>query len=58
MNQYVRTLCSSEWIPIQEVAIEFVDVSENVYGEDVITYKCSMCGEIHSSIVISRGYED
>lgn len=56
MNTYVRCSCQEEWLPTDEV--EFVDIQENVYGEDVLAYLCSCCGEVHESVVISRGYSE
>ncbi len=35
--------------------VEFVDVSENVYGEDSFTFICPGCDEKQTSLVRSNG---
>lgn len=44
----VTLSCNSERIDEREV--EFVNIEENFYGEDVLTFKCPRCGEIHKSL--------
>lgn len=52
MTDYIRPIqvvltCNKEYI--NEEAVEFVDISEDFQGHDVMTYRCPRCGEIHNS---------
>lgn len=40
--------CSGDKVPETEVAFE--NVESNVFGEDVLTFVCPQCGQIHKSV--------
>jgi predicted RNA-binding Zn-ribbon protein involved in translation (DUF1610 family) len=44
---YVVLECTKE--KVKESKIKFVDIEENLYGEDVLTFECPKCGETHKS---------
>jgi hypothetical protein len=43
----VRLECTGEFV--EESEVEFLDISENIFGEDVMLYLCPVCGEEHES---------
>ena len=47
MNECYCSVCKT-WYNTQEV--EFINVEENVYGEDSFTFKC-VCGHVGTSLV-------
>lgn len=34
---------------VAEKEVEFIDVEEGLFGEDILTFKCPKCGEEHRS---------
>jgi hypothetical protein len=32
--------------------VEFLDISEDIQGRDIMTFTCPVCGETHSSFVL------
>ena len=43
----VRLDCTGELVDEQEV--EFVNIEEDFFGADMLTFKCPVCGENHKS---------
>ena len=48
MNECYCSDCD-EWYDTE--VVEFLDVCENVYGEDSFTFKCHVCGTKQTSLV-------
>jgi len=44
----VYAACRGEFI--DEVDVEFVDISEDIQGRDLLKFKCPLCGEVHESL--------
>lgn len=44
--------CAKEWLNTKKV--EFLDIEEGPQGEDRMTYKCPLCGEKHTSVVVNK----
>ena len=43
----VILVCNGQWIEVESV--EFLDIEENMAGEDVMTFTCPACQETHKS---------
>ena len=39
--------CNQDRVP--ETEVEFLDISEDIQGRDLLTFKCPECGEEHTS---------
>ena len=51
---YVK--CKGEHMPVGEAQAEFLNIEEGMQGEDILTFKCSFCGQPHkSAITVRRG---
>lgn len=51
MKNWVYADCKQEWIDQKKT--KFVNVEEGPRGEDRYTYVCPLCGEEHTSIVVT-----
>ena len=49
-ESFVYQVCTSSRVPFPSV--EFLDISEDIQGRDVVTYRCPACGQKHTSFVI------
>jgi len=49
---FVMQDCTGEQVNVDKTT--FVDVEEDIYGRDVMTYTCPECGEDHKALV-TRG---
>lgn len=49
---YVMVPCIKDWV--DETKVEFIDISEDIQGRDVLTYKCPICEKIHTSLRCGR----
>jgi hypothetical protein len=49
---WVMTPCRNEWV--SEELVEFIDISEDIQGRDLLTYKCPFCAETHTSLRCGR----
>ena len=47
-NECYCSVCE-EWYDTTNV--EFLNVEENVYGEDSFTFECHVCNEVQTSLV-------
>ncbi len=36
--------------------VDFVNVEEDIQGRDIMTYRCPVSNEIHSSVVVQAGW--
>jgi hypothetical protein len=43
--------CQFQLVPYDEAVKEFLDISEDFQGRDVLKYTCAFCGQEHSSNV-------
>lgn len=48
-NIFVYASCCNEKINEEEI-MEFINISEDFQGRDILTYKCPLCDEIHKSL--------
>lgn len=48
----VMLRCSNEWSKAK--GIEFLNIEEDFYGRDVVTFVCPECGLEHKSLVVLR----
>jgi hypothetical protein len=46
--------CNKEWI--DEQLVEFIDICEDIDGADILTFKCPICNEHHTSKRFGRMY--
>lgn len=44
--------CVQEWVSTK--GIKFLNIEEDQYGRDVVTYTCPECGGTHQSLVVVR----
>jgi hypothetical protein len=48
---HVMLPCAAfELVPVDDV--EFLDVQENIFGEDTLHFTCPRCGKTHESVVL------
>lgn len=40
--------CSKAWVPESSVTID--DIHEDIFGRDVVRFRCPTCGEWHESL--------
>jgi hypothetical protein len=45
----IKLLRSCDGLAILETWVQILDCEENIFGEDVVAWKCGACGEIHTS---------
>jgi hypothetical protein len=45
---FVILSCSGD--RISEDSVEFENIEEDIYGRDVLTFKCPACGKTHQSL--------
>ncbi len=48
---YVTLSCNHELMPESEV--EILDIEEDIIGQDLLTFKCPECGEVHKAYRIA-----
>lgn len=48
----IRLPCTGE--EVDETDVELVDISEDMQGRDVVTFKCPHCAEYHKSHRMGR----
>lgn len=53
--QYIATsvvvlTCDKSYYDVNKV--KFIDISESMLGEDIITYECPKCNETHKSFIL------
>lgn len=46
----VRIECIREWRSTE--GIEFLNIEEDFYGRDSVTFKCPECGETHTALPV------
>lgn len=54
MDEYQRSIyvlrsCDKTRVKEEEAGV-FLDISEDIQGQDRLTYKCNKCGEAHTSL--------
>lgn len=54
----MQVICPCNHERVSTSKIEFLDISEGMQGEDIVTFVCPFCGEEHASVVIAGGYEE
>lgn len=54
----MQVICSCNHERVSTSKVEFLDISEGMQGEDLVTFGCPFCGEEHTSVVLGGGYED
>ena len=45
----VMAVCAHEFVDEDKAVAEVLDIEENFMGEDVLTFKCALCGDTHKS---------
>jgi hypothetical protein len=45
----VRQSCTGEFVPEREAG-KILNIESDFEGQDVLTYKCAHCGDIHVSL--------
>jgi hypothetical protein len=54
----MQVICPCNHERVNTDAVEFLDISEGLQGEDIVTFVCPFCGEEHASVVLGGGYKD
>ena len=54
----MQVICACNHERVSTTKIEFLDISEGMQGEDIVTFVCPFCGEEHASVVLAGGYEE